>query len=249
MTIKRTVFQCKQFAVDQHQCAMKVNTDSLVLGSWANPALTEGPILDIGTGSGILALMMAQKSKVAQIDAIEIDELAAEQAKRNFDASPWARRLNAVHGDLMHFKPAYPYASIIANPPYFASPTLHTNAYTQLTPQRKLARIDGGLSISTVMGWVAQYLSQTGFFYCLYPAARRAEVVSLANAVNLICEAELAIQHNELKPAHVVAFKFRQSENRHKQYQIHRQTLIIRNQQAQYSQEFKTLCREFYLHF
>ncbi|MCW8109658.1 methyltransferase [Alteromonas ponticola] len=249
MATKRSVFACKQFVVEQHHCAMKVNTDSLILGSWASPASVTGPILDIGTGSGILALMMAQKSQMSSVYAIEIDPDAAQQADKNFAASPWSKRMNVILMDIAQFTPTQHYATIIANPPYFAAPISSSRAYIQLNRHRERARIDHGLSISTLFHWVAKHLIKNGYFYCLYPAAREAEILSMAKTVNLVCDELLTVRHSEEKPAHVVAFKFSQSEKRVTEYLINRQTLVIRNQQAQYSSEFKTLCRDFYLHF
>ncbi|WP_346993056.1 methyltransferase [Alteromonas gracilis] len=95
---------------------MKVNTDSLILGSWASTNNAKR-ILDIGTGSGILALMLAQKSpQETTVDAIEIDDSAAEQASQNFANAPWSNRMQVVHTDLAHFQPSHLYDLIITNP-------------------------------------------------------------------------------------------------------------------------------------
>ena len=101
-------FQFKQFTIYQGRCAMKVGTDGVLLGSWAD--LTESKhILDIGTGTGLIALMAAQRNSQAQIDAIEIDEDACRQALENVQASPWQNRINIFHGRIQDFQPEHSY--------------------------------------------------------------------------------------------------------------------------------------------
>ena len=138
-----TGFQFKQFFVRHDCCAMKVGTDGVLLGAWAPvPAVCTQPsackILDIGTGSGLIALMLAQRCPQAQIDAIDIDQQACEQAAANFAASPWAERLHATHCPLQQLannslsaegglssvnaavnQPKAVYNLILSNPPYF----------------------------------------------------------------------------------------------------------------------------------
>ena len=121
---------------------MKVNTDSMLLGSWAQPGNAKR-VLDIGTGSGILALMMAQKaSSAAQITAVDIDGLAAAQAAQNFAASPWSTQLQALTGDITSLTLSGRFDVIITNPPYFESVSGDSRAYTTLTTERATARID-----------------------------------------------------------------------------------------------------------
>ncbi len=113
-------FRFKQFAIQQERCAMKVGTDGVLLGAWAAlPA--EGNILDIGTGTGILALMAAQRTTECRITAIEIDADAAEQAKENVAASPWHDRIEVLHADFNEFArdTERRFAAILSNPPYF----------------------------------------------------------------------------------------------------------------------------------
>ncbi len=248
-TSKRSTFTCKQFRLEQDLCAMKVNTDSMVLGSWAIPADVDRPMLDIGTGSGILALMMAQKSISASIDAIEIDAKAIGQASKNFAASKWADRLHPIHADLTNFEPSCRYATIVTNPPYFEGGKSPTNAYLQQSRARMLARDDHSLSPHILFTWVAKYLLVEGAFYCIYPAQREAEIIALAESKYLRCTQLLSLQHTKDSPVHAIAMKFCQSEKIDKEYLIERQPLIIRNELQQYSNEFKTLCRDFYLHF
>jgi len=117
-----TYFQFKQFTVQQDKCAMKVTTDSCLFGS-LSPTLSEGEgvlnVLDIGTGTGLLSLMFAQKKQNALIEAIEIDKDAFEQAKENIAASPWSYRINIIHADARNYPFPQKYDVIISNPPFY----------------------------------------------------------------------------------------------------------------------------------
>jgi tRNA1Val (adenine37-N6)-methyltransferase len=113
-------FRFQQFSVQDKRSTMRVGTDSMLLGSWAAPPVN-GKLLDIGTGCGVLALMMAQKSEV-RIDAVEVDETSCHEAAENFLNSPWTHRLHAVCTDILDFSLIHPgkYHYIISNPPFFA---------------------------------------------------------------------------------------------------------------------------------
>jgi len=114
------VFQFKEFSVAQDHCAMKIGTDGVLLGAWVS-LQHEFSVLDIGTGTGILSLMMAQRSNAELIDAIEIDGPAFEQAVQNFENSPWGDRLFCYHASLQEFADEIDdsYELIISNPPFY----------------------------------------------------------------------------------------------------------------------------------
>ena len=134
------MFRCKQFSVKQDKCAMKVNTDSLILGSWAQPKAAKR-ILDVGTGSGILALMLAQQSEPdSHVFAIELDEAAAQQAAENFENSQWRDRLTLKHENLVAYTPNAPFDVIVSNPPYFEPPSQTSRAFETQSSQRFAAR-------------------------------------------------------------------------------------------------------------
>ena len=115
-------FKFKEFTVCQDQCAMKIGTDAVLLGAWASLKNTPNSILDIGTGTGVLALQLAQRSDAELIDALEIDENAHEQAVENFENSVWADRLFCYHASLHEFTEEIDdtYDLIISNPPYYS---------------------------------------------------------------------------------------------------------------------------------
>ncbi|MEL6535781.1 MAG: methyltransferase [Bacteroidota bacterium] len=134
---RNSYFQFKQFTVHQGQCAMKVTTDACVFGALVE-ATRPMRVLDIGTGTGLLALMVAQRFTEAHIDAVELDESSVLQARQNFQASPWADRLTVHQGSIQEFSSAHPYDLVIANPPFFANQLLSQsiekrNAWHQTT--------------------------------------------------------------------------------------------------------------------
>ena len=110
-------FTFKQFVVKHDMCAMKVGTDGVLLGSWADGG---DRILDIGTGTGLIALMMAQRFDGAHIDCIDIDPKACQQARGNVADSRFSSRINVYHSDVSSFEPPQQYDSIVCNPPFFS---------------------------------------------------------------------------------------------------------------------------------
>ena len=133
------MFQFKQFSVDQTGCAMKINTDGVLLGALVYADQPKN-ILDIGTGTGVIALMLAQRFTSAKIDAVEIDSTAAETAERNFKNSPFAERLSIFPTDFQRFfntHPANKYDLIISNPPF------HLNSLESPEAKRSVAKHTG----------------------------------------------------------------------------------------------------------
>ena len=128
-------FKFKQFTIRHDKCAMKVGTDGVLLGAWCDISSNKY-ILDVGTGSGLIALMVAQRNSSAEIDAIEIDEMACEQAKENVQSSPFNKQISVIHSDFNDFIPTSgkKYDHIVSNPPYFI------NALSCPDAQRNTAR-------------------------------------------------------------------------------------------------------------
>lgn len=237
-------FQCKQFSIEQDKCAMKVNTDSMILGSWVEVD-AQTRILDIGTGTGILALMLAQKAgPEAVIDAIELDADAAAQARENVLASPWAENINTCQGCVLSQAPARQYDLIVSNPPYFEGAKSSSNAYSGQSDVRKQARQSDSLSSDALFQWVAAYLEKHGDFYCLYPADAIQQLIPNAEAAGLYCHSLMWVQSQSNKPAYVAALRFRREPSI-----VKKASLIIHNESGEYSEEFRALCREYYLHF
>ena len=239
------MFRCKQFTVAQDKCAMKVNTDSLILGSWTSTNNAKR-ILDIGTGSGILALMLAQKSpQETTVDAIEIDDNAAAQASQNFANAPWSDRMQVVHADLAHFKPSHLYDLIITNPPYFDSAKSATNAYCTQTSARAVARQVSRLEPVDLFQFCSEYLVDTGAIYCVYPYASAKKIIHLAGEQGMHLTRTINIRHSATREPYLSAFQFHlQPSDR-----VLSDTLTIRDHKGAYTDQFKALCKAYYLKF
>ena len=155
-------FRFKQFSVEQDDVAMKVGTDGVLLGAWAE---CEGArrILDIGTGTGVIALQMAQRNPTAQVQAVEIDETAARRARANFDNSPWAERLEVEQTPVQEFSPAERFDLIISNPPYFVDSLLPPDA------KRSTARHTHDLTFEELDRAVCRLLAESGRFALILP--------------------------------------------------------------------------------
>lgn len=166
-------FRFKQFSVDDDLCGQQVGTDSILLGSWATAPNVSG-ILDIGTGCGLLALMLAQRFSNAAITAIEIDQTACEQARQNFQASPWANRLTAQHTDARAFTSAKSFDLIVCNPPYFEASIKPSDE------SRTIARHNDQLTFAELTKTAATLLRQRGQFSVILPFDRASEFTDIA---------------------------------------------------------------------
>lgn len=244
------MFRCKQFTIKQDKCAMKVNTDSLILGSWLGQSL--GPsirALDIGTGTGILALMLAQQSdNQSMIDAVEIDACAAAQAQDNCASSMWAHKLRVHLTQVQTYSPSSKYDLIVTNPPYFSQVSAPTKAFNKQTCARKTARQSGELTAHTLFLLASKWLTDAGSLFCLYPHAGFKEKMAIAEESGLVCSRLLHVQHNASSTPYVTAFEFvKLNVAGGKQASLQR--LIIREPNNDYTETFKALCRDFYLRF
>jgi tRNA1Val (adenine37-N6)-methyltransferase len=174
-------FQFKQFSVQQEQCAMKIGTDGVLLGAWAPVEQNPFSILDIGTGTGIIALMLAQRSTAQQIDALEIDEQAYEQATDNFENSPWNDRLFCFHAGLDEFmeEPEDEYDLIVSNPPFYAED------YKTNNDQRDLARFQDALPFEDLIEAADLLLSENGILAVIIPFKEEDRFLAIAKEFEL----------------------------------------------------------------
>lgn len=158
-------FQFKQFYIAQDRCGMKVTTDACIQGAWTPLLPGVKRILDIGTGTGLLALMLAQRTRgSAEIDAVEIDAAAASQAKENAGCSPWADKIRVIHGDICELPLTVPYDLIICNPPFFR------NSLQAPEHRRNAARHDGSLSLESLREVIRRRIAPGGTASVLLPA-------------------------------------------------------------------------------
>ncbi|MDP5001052.1 MAG: methyltransferase [Flavobacterium sp.] len=175
------MFKFKQFSVNQDRCAMKIGTDGVLLGAWTPLINNPYNVLDIGAGTGILSLMLAQRSNAEQIDAIEIDEDAYEQCVENFEASPWGDKLFCFHAGLDEFvnEPEDEYDLIISNPPFY------TDDYKSDNSSRDLARFEDALPFEELIEAAALLLSDNGIFSVIIPFKEEERFVSLCKELDL----------------------------------------------------------------
>ena len=174
-------FSFKQFSVNQERCAMKIGTDGVLLGAWAPLINNPNAILDIGAGTGVLSLMLAQRSTAEQIDAIEIDEDAYEQCVENFETSPWGDRLFCFHAGLDEFvdDPEDKYDLIISNPPFSAEDFKTDDS------QRDMARFQDAMPFEELIEAAALLLSDNGIFSVIIPFKEEAKFVSMCKELDL----------------------------------------------------------------
>jgi tRNA1Val (adenine37-N6)-methyltransferase len=179
-------FTFKQFQVNQDRCAMKIGTDGVLLGAWTPLINNPYNVLDIGAGTGILSLMLAQRSNAAPnnvgiIDAIEIDEDAYEQCVENFETSPWGDKLFCFHAGLDEFvdEPEDEYDLIISNPPFY------TDDYKTDNTSRDLARFEDALPFEELIEAAALLLSDNGIFSVIIPFKEEERFVSMCKELDL----------------------------------------------------------------
>jgi tRNA1Val (adenine37-N6)-methyltransferase len=175
------VFKFKQFSIDQDRCAMKIGTDGVLLGAWAPIDNNPFSVLDIGTGTGIIALMLSQRSNAQQIDALEIDDDAYEQAVDNFENSPWSDRLFCFHAGLDEFveEPEDEYDLIISNPPFY------TEDYKTENQQRDLARFADAMPFEDLVEAADLLLSENGVLAVIIPFKEEDNFLALAKEYEL----------------------------------------------------------------
>ena len=249
-------FRCKEFIVHQQHTSMKVCTDACLFGAWvAQKQCIEkaDTLLDIGTGTGLLSLMMAQvtQNNQTQITAVEIESNAAQQASENFRISNWSDRLNIVHKSLQEYtaqslkekNKIVAFDVIISNPPfyegYLASPDINKNKASHSTH----------LSWENLVENTSSLLKEEGSFFVLVPTLRAFTMQKLAEQNHLLLVEEVLV-YNDVKHLPFRSFLHFQKKKPavHSLINVHRNKIIIKNEAGVYSTEFTELLKPFYLH-
>ena len=233
------MFQFKQFSVEQDRCAMKIGTDGVLLGAWTPIPDNIFSVLDVGAGTGIIALMLAQRSTAEQIDALEIDEEAYEQAVENFENSPWSDRLFCFHAGLDEFveEPEDEYDLIISNPPFY------TEDYKTENEQRDLARFADAMPFEDLVEAADLLLSENGIFSAIIPYKEEEKFIALAKDFDLFPIKITRVKGTpttEIKRS-LLAFSRNISEN----FPV--DELVIENSRHIYTEEYIALTKDFYL--
>ena len=228
-------FTFKQFHVAHDRCAMKVGTDGILLGAWA-PVTNVRRILDIGSGSGLIALMLAQRSPAdCRIDAVELDSNAARQARENAAASPWHERVTVIESAIQTYQAA-PYDLIVSNPPYFPA------GQTLRDPARALARHTGGLDPRGLLAASDRLLSRTGQLALVLPTAMADEILCISSSYDLYERCYLAVTTREGKEANRVLLLLGRGLNK-----CERGEIVIHSATGGYSDRYIQLTSPFYL--
>ncbi|MFB0586200.1 methyltransferase [bacterium 19CA06SA08-2] len=228
-------FTFKQFHVEHDRCAMKVGTDGILLGAWA-PVADTRRVLDIGTGSGLVALMLAQRSRSdCIIDAVELDMNAATQARENVAASPWATRINIMEGAIQDYQ-APPYDLIVSNPPYFGA------GQSLRDPARALARHTGSLDSRDLLAACDRLLTPVGQVALVLPTAMADEILCISADYDLHGVCYTAVITRAEKEANRVLLLLGRGLNRCEQGEI-----VIHSAGGAYSDRYIQLTHPFYL--
>jgi len=228
-----SVFNFKHFSIQQSNAALKVGTDAMVLGSlcnWENPQR----LLDIGTGTGVLALMCAQRFSFSEIVALEIAEDAFIDAKLNAENSPFSAPINVQHCSLQDYDDPYLFDAIISNPPYFE------NSSKNEDEQLRLARHTDSLSFEELIAKSSLLLSPKGLAWLIVPNSVEESIETISKSNKLFVKEKIQL---EGKPEKHVRTIFCLSREEH---ETKHNTFRIRNEDGGYSEEYKELTKEFH---
>jgi tRNA1Val (adenine37-N6)-methyltransferase len=223
---------------------MKVTTDGCLFGAWAASRIKSQKskiknLLDIGTGTGLLSLMIAQKNDM-QIDAIELDKEAIKQASENINTSPWPGRINVFNGDIREFEFTKKYDSIISNPPFYENELKGDNS------KKNIAYHNDGLLFIELINIIKKNLTPEGSFYLLLPFKRNEEIRNLLTendlAITQLVFARPSINHNFFRIMAEGKIKTDSAA------EIKIDEISIKDENDQYTMDFTDLLKEFYLH-
>jgi tRNA1Val (adenine37-N6)-methyltransferase len=228
-------FQFQQFRIHQDRCAMKISTDAILLGSMA-AAYQPKKILDIGTGTGVIALMIAQRFPQANVSAVELDSDAAKQASENFLESRFSARLTLIHQRIQVFSEAEKFDLIVSNPPFFPD---HLKSQD---PKRSQALHTDQLSFAELIDKTFRILSDQGKFWVILPPRQMQDFESLAIKSGLFPFQKVKVKDSLIKAHHreVVGFSFLNQE-------LKLSELILKDETGNYTPAYTNLLSGFLL--
>ena len=217
---------------------MKVGTDGVLLGAWANATSYPNNILDIGTGTGLIAIMLAQRFKNSFIQAIEIDAAASQEALSNSNSSCWSNRITVIHCSLQDFNPISSFDLIVCNPPYFNKTTKSKNN------GRLLARNNDTLNLEYLIKKSCKLLTDSGVLALIIPSNESEKIKSIAKKLDLFILRICWVKGNPNSPIKRLLISLSKEQT-----PIEESYLIIENSRHNYTTEYKSLCKDFYLKF
>lgn len=232
---RNVTFRFKRFAIDDSHCGMKVGTDGVAIGAWTE-CRGANKVIDVGSGSGLIALMIAQRCNAA-IDAIETDCGACIDARSNIDASPWNDRINLIEGCFSTYHSDIPADLIVSNPPFFA------DGEEAPAANRALARHEGMLNYASLIDFAVKMLSDCGRLSFIYPSGREDEIIYKAEMSHLKLRRICHLQQNAHRQPVRDLYEFSRIDG-----PIEETTLTIRETDGRsYTADFARLCHDFYL--
>ena len=226
-------FHFKQFAIRQTSAAMKVGTDAMLLGSLCDFP-KGGRLLDIGTGTGVLALMLAQRFQPEHITAVEFDAAAQEDAAYNFSQQPFETTIELVRADIREFQTEIRFDGIISNPPFFENSSLSTIS------ERNRARHTHELSFEELFAAASRLLSDNGIFWLIFPFEHTQRICSIAGKMAFFPHIQITVEGKPGKAVRsIVAFSRTKQE-------IEEQAFTVRNTDGSYSDAYIELTVDFH---
>lgn len=234
-----TWFRFKQFTIEQQHAAMKVGTDGVLLGAWASLPGPGSRVLDVGTGTGLIALMLAQRTKEVRLDALEIDPSSARQAKENFQSSPWKERLTCLPSSFQEYssRSKILYDLIICNPPFFSA------SYLTPSKEKNLARHDDSLSLGDLFKGSLALLKKKGLISLILPLQKEAQALDLSKEHQMYCNRRTRVIPAPGKPMHRVLLEFSFVPGKCSEDEL----TIETGKRHSYSDEYLKLTDDFYL--
>lgn len=231
------MFEFKQFTIDDSNCSMKVGTDAVLLGALANPLSFPDKILDIGTGCGVIALMMAQRFNSATVLAIDIDSTSCEVCSRNFESSPFGNKLEVSNTALQDFKQEG-FDLIVSNPPYFE------NSLKAPNQQRSLARHTDSLSFNELINHSKRLLNNKGELWIIIPTNVANKIIKYGCQTELFPRIKIDIKNNPNKESKRSIIGFCQNKDISPIEEQH----YIRDSDNKYSSWYREITCAFYTH-
>ncbi len=233
---RKSHFHFKKFSIHDDLCSMKVGTDSVVLGAWADIGDAQF-ILDIGAGSGVISLMMAQRStSTTHIDGVELEANDAAQAAQNVLESPWPDKVSIHHTSIQEFESPYRYDVIISNPPYFV------NSSPSPDKVRTQTRHTVSLDYETLLSALRRYLTNNGKANVILPATEGEQFIALAREKGFCTSRYVVFRTRPEKPAERLLVELRFTETSTEYGEV-----VLYIQGTAWSSDYKKLVQDFYL--
>mgnify|MGYP002629787447 CR=1 FL=1 len=229
-----SLFRFKQFSILQAENAMKVGTDAMLLGTIANYNSPKN-ILDIGAGTGVLSLMMAQKYPSATIHAVELDEIAAKECLTNFKQAPWANRLRVDQNNFISFKASEKFDVLISNPPYYQTRLENQDA------RKSRARHESSLPVELMLNKCLDFMHEQSLLWVIIPSEIKGDWIEKANANELHCIEEVEIHGKKNAPSKRNILAFCRTK-----MSLKLSSFTVRDESGNYTKEYIDLTFDFH---